>query len=106
MSTKNELPMSTRTMPTVSVVPAARLRAALLRTNPRWAIAASTLRRVVSATRSGRFSTFETVPTATPALRATSSMLGVARWRTGRRSRALWLMPVKVLHFEALQDEA
>ena len=50
----------------------ASARAALLRTKPKSAIAASTLRRVPSLTRSGLLSTLDTVPIATPARRATS----------------------------------
>ena len=72
MSTKSEFPMSIKTKPTVSVRLAASARAALLRTKPSSVIADSTFRRVRSATRSGLLSTFETVPIATPARRATS----------------------------------
>ena len=46
MSTKSEFPISIRTSPTVSVRLAASARAALLRTKPSSAIAASTLSRV------------------------------------------------------------
>ena len=42
--------------------------------NPSCSIAASTRARVSGRTRSGWFSTFETVPTATPARLATSFM--------------------------------
>src|SRR4051812_26506790 len=52
--------------------PARSCRADSLRTKPRSLIACSTRRRVGSRTICGRFKTFETVPTETPAAAATS----------------------------------
>ena len=48
----------------------------LLREKPSSAIAASTFSRVRSDTRSGWFRTWDTVPTETPALAATSGRVG------------------------------
>ena len=47
-----------------------------LRTKPSSAIAASTFCRVAGVTFPGLFTTLETVPSETPAARATSIMLG------------------------------
>jgi hypothetical protein len=77
---------------TVFVVPARRLRAALLRTNPRSAIAASTLWRLASVTVSGRLSTLDTVPRETPARSATSVMRGGLARPSRRCSTAAGLM--------------
>ena len=51
----------------VRLLPARSCRPCSLRTKPRSAIAWRTRLRVASATRSGRLSTFDTVPTETPA---------------------------------------
>jgi hypothetical protein len=74
-SVKNGLAMSSRIAPTVVMVPARSVRAEPLGTNDSASIAWSTRSRVGADTRSGRFSTFETVPSETPACRATSLML-------------------------------
>ena len=58
------------------LAPARSCLADSLRVKPRAAMASSTARRVGSATMSGRLSTLETVPTATPARAATSFTLG------------------------------
>src|SRR5690606_14856809 len=68
----------------------ARVRAAALRWNPSSSIAASTRERVASVTRSGWFSTWETVPRDTPARCATWAIEGrpvVRRLRGG-----VWLI--------------
>ena len=59
--------------------PARSWRAASLRTNPRLSMAARTRSAVAGATLSGRFSTFETVPTETAATAATSRTLTAIR---------------------------
>ena len=56
----------------VRLWPARSWRPDSLRTKPSSAIASSTRWRVASATTSGRFRTFDTVPTDTPARVATS----------------------------------
>ncbi|GAB3232749.1 hypothetical protein GCM10027447_28680 [Glycomyces halotolerans] len=55
------------------------------------AIAACTRRLVFSATASGRLSTLETVPTETPAARATSFMLLVVIVTSSSLSRGSWV---------------
>ncbi len=74
-SVKNGLATSRTIAPTARLRPARSWRAEALRTKPRSSIARRTRACVVSATRSGLFSTFETVPTETPARLATSRML-------------------------------
>lgn len=72
---KNGLAMSITTMPMERLRPARNWRADSFGTHPSLAIASCTRARVASATRSGEFSTFETVPTDTWASTATSRML-------------------------------
>ena len=76
MSTNSELRSVGTTRPTVRVLPEARALAMLLREKPSSAIAARTFSRVPSDTRSGWFRTWDTVPTETPALAATSGSVG------------------------------
>ncbi len=59
----------------VRLRPVRSWRAASLRMKPSSSIAARTRSSVGGATRSGRFSAFETVPSETPARLATSRML-------------------------------
>ena len=61
--------------PTVRETPARSCRAEALRWKFSSSMACSTLARVLSATDSGRLSTFDTVPTETPAAAATSLTL-------------------------------
>ena len=72
---KNGLPMSITTMLTTRLRPARSWRADSFGTQPSLAIAVSTRSRVVGLTRSGEFTTLETVPSETPASVATSFML-------------------------------
>src|ERR1035437_2390562 len=66
------------TSPIALLKPAWSCRADSLRTNPSSAITVVTRSRVSALTRCGLFSTFETVPTETPAAAATSVIRGVA----------------------------
>jgi hypothetical protein len=81
-SWKNGLVPSSITYASVRLVPARSWRADSLRTNPRSAIARSTRSRVRALTTSGRFITFETVPSETPAAAATSFTDGVLPFST------------------------
>ena len=71
-SLKNGFPASRKTYAMIRLLPARSWRADSLRTKPRSAMADSTRALVSGRTRSGRLSTFETVPTETPARSATS----------------------------------
>ena len=66
------------TRPMVRDRPAASERAFAFRTKPSSSMASCTLRIVEALTLSGWFSTFDTVPSETPASSATSAMLGKA----------------------------
>ena len=81
-SVKNGLAMSITTMPTDRLRPARSWRADSLRTQPSLSIACRTRSWVAGDTRSGELSTFETVPTDTPASVATSFMLTELRATT------------------------
>ena len=74
--------MSITTMPTDRLRPARSCRADSLRTQPSLSIACRTRSWVAGETRSGELSTFETVPTETPARVATSFMLTELRAAT------------------------
>ena len=71
-SVKNGLAASSITYAIERLRPSRSWRPDSLRTKPSSAIASSTRSRVATATSSGRFSTFDTVPTETPARAATS----------------------------------
>ena len=71
-SVKNGLRMSGTISPTSVARPARSVAAEPFGTQPSSSIASRTRSRVSSATRSGRLTTFETVPTETPARSATS----------------------------------
>ena len=75
MSVKNGLAISITTMPIERLRPARNWRADSLRTQPSLAIASSTRCRVASETTAGELTTFDTVPTETPARAATSLTL-------------------------------
>ena len=72
---KNGFRMSGTISPTSVACPARSVAAELFGTQPSVAIASRTRTRVESVTRSGRFTTLETVPTDTPARSATSLMV-------------------------------
>src|SRR5215468_2604271 len=74
-SVKNGFATSSTTSPMVRLRPARSWRADSFLMKPSCLMAACTRLRVGSATTSGRLSTFETVPTETPAYAATSLML-------------------------------
>src|SRR5262249_4646228 len=74
-SVKNGLDASRATYAMVRERPAASCRAEAFGTKPSRAIAASTRARVAGRTEDGWLSTLETVPTDTPARKATSLML-------------------------------
>ena len=67
--------MSITTMPIARLRPARSCRADSFGTQPSLVIATCTRSRVWSLTRPGEFTTFETVPSETPASAATSFML-------------------------------
>src|SRR5690349_19579256 len=67
--------MSSTTRPILWVDPTRSWRAEPLRTSPNSSMAFWTRERVSSETNSGWFSTLETVPSKTPAWRATSCIL-------------------------------
>ena len=109
-SVKKGLEMSWTRTPTREDPPWRRRRAVSERTKPSSAMAASTRSRVPRATRSGWLSTWETVPTETPASWATSrtegrdgrDVAGVSMMLSpgpgpGARGRALAVAPVSLL---------
>ena len=69
---KKGLEALSTTRPTLRLRPARSWLAAALRTKPSFSIAVLTRSRVAAETRSGWLSTLDTVPTETPASRATS----------------------------------
>ena len=73
--------MSITTMPIDRLRPARSCRADSLGTQPSLAMAVVTRSRVCSLTRSGEFTTLDTVPSETPASAATSFMLTEALLR-------------------------
>ena len=75
-STNMVLLRSMTTRPMVRDRPAASERAFAFRTKPSSSMASCTLAIVEALTLSGWFSTFDTVPSETPASSATSAMLG------------------------------
>src|SRR5690349_682066 len=82
MSVKKGLATSSTTTAMVRLSPARSWRAGSLRTKPSSWIARSTRARRSGLTRSGRLRTLLTVPSETPASRATSLMLAIRSFRS------------------------